>query len=78
MATWLEVKSGRGAPENKALRGPQENKGPVNPLAGVVFASDEAAELALEKGLTAGTFAGVEPTGATGYTKADVRKLAGD
>jgi hypothetical protein len=44
-------------------------------LGGVDFASDTAAELAIELGLTADSFAGLEPSGATGYTVADVRGL---
>lgn len=44
-------------------------------LGGVDFASDAAAELAAELGFTADTFAGLEPTGRTGYTVADVRGL---
>lgn len=44
-------------------------------LAGIDFASDAAAEEAAELGLTADDFAGLEPTGKTGYTVADVRGL---
>jgi hypothetical protein len=75
MARWLEVKgkSGRGAPANKALEGPGEDKGAG--LAGVAFASDEAAELAAGAGLSAKHFAGVQQSGVSGYTVADVRAL---
>jgi len=43
-------------------------------LAGVDFASDEAAELAISLGLTARSLAGCTPSGRSGgYTVADVR-----
>ncbi len=40
------------------------------------FASDEAEKLATEKGLTEADFEGVKASGAGGYTKADVQKVA--
>lgn len=40
-----------------------------------IFASEEAFQLADEKGLTARDFAGVNASGKTGYTKADVEAL---
>lgn len=45
-------------------------------LKGVDFASDEAAEFAAESNLVAADFEGVTPSGANGYTKADVRHIA--
>lgn len=46
-------------------------------LAGIDFASDEAAELAAEAGLTAQDLKRSTPTGATGgYTVADVKAAA--
>jgi hypothetical protein len=44
-------------------------------LAGVDFASDEAAELAADARLTAAHFAGRTPGGKGGFTAADVRRL---
>jgi hypothetical protein len=57
--------------------GNQQAPPPARPLylGGVDFASDAAAELAADRGLTADSFAGLEPSGATGYTVADVRGL---
>lgn len=46
-----------------------------NPLAGVQFASEEAARLAAELGLAAVSFADRDPSGQGGYTVADVRAL---
>jgi len=48
-----------------------------DPLEGVDFASDAALELAIENELdaTEGDFAPVEPSGETGYTKADIEDL---
>lgn len=45
-------------------------------LAGVEFASDEAAEAAADAGLSAADLDGMEPSGAGGFTKADVTKAA--
>lgn len=45
-------------------------------LAEVEFASDEAAEIALEEGLTAEDFRGEEPSGKTGHTADDARRIA--
>lgn len=44
-------------------------------LGGVDFASDSAAELAATLGITAVEFAALAPSGATGFTVADVRGL---
>jgi len=51
----------------------------LGPLDVVDFASDAALELAIEKKLdaTAGDFEDVEPSGETGYTKADVESIIG-
>lgn len=49
---------------------------PVSDLAGVDFASDEAAELAAELGVTAARLQRSTPTGKNGYTVADVRAAA--
>lgn len=54
---------------------PAEVGGEPHPLAGVEFASDEAMELALEAGLTAGDLAGHTPTGRGGYVVGDVRAI---
>lgn len=71
-------KAGRGPAENKALAGPPQNKqdGDLETLAGIDFASDEAAEYAAEVGLNVADFAGYEPSGVHGYTKADVRAVS--
>jgi hypothetical protein len=45
------------------------------PLEGIEFASDAASDLALESGLAAEDFSGVEPSGETGYTKPDIEEL---
>ena len=56
--------------------GAEEAEG-YDPLEGVEFASDAALGLAIEKELdvTAGDFDGVEPSGETGYTKADIEAI---
>jgi len=48
-----------------------------DPLEGVDFASDAALELAAENdlGLSEGDFDDVDPSGETGYTKADVESI---
>ena len=46
------------------------------PTAGLDFASDEAAELAAELGLTAAVLGRKTPSGKNGYTVADVRAAA--
>jgi len=53
-----------------------ENQG-YDPLGGVDFASDAALELAIEEELdaTEGDFQDKEPSGETGYTKADIKAL---
>lgn len=53
-----------------------EAAGEPHPLADVRFASDEAAELAIEHGLTAEDLADHTPTGRTGYVLSDVRAIA--
>lgn len=70
------AKAATGPAENKALSGPPENKADATPV--VTFASERAAELAAELGLDERAFEGLEPSGATGYTVADVRRAAGD
>lgn len=47
-----------------------------HPLSGIAFASDEAAELAIEAGMLPQQFAAYTPTGKSGYTLADVRRIA--
>ena len=76
-----------GAPENKMQPAP-ENKveevhkaaKPFSPLiyaeAVVPFASDRARELAAEFGLGASYFAGQPYSGHSGFTAADVRRIA--
>lgn len=75
---------GESAVEARIESGYVEHSGGVEPaapehrplyLAGVDFASDAAAELAAEQGLTADSFAALTPSGATGFTVADVRGL---
>ncbi|GMV06719.1 MAG: hypothetical protein AMXMBFR53_29940 [Gemmatimonadota bacterium] len=58
-------------------RHPTEAEGavPAGPLAGIDFASDEAAELASELGVQAEHFTD-SPSGKSGYTVADVRHAA--
>ena len=69
------------APANKMQPAP-ENKAapPFSPLvyaeAVVPFASDRARELAAELGLGASYFAGRAYSGASGFTTADVRRIA--
>lgn len=51
--------------------------GEANPLAGVNFSSDAAAEHAAHLGLTASAFEAIEPSGKEGsFTKADVARAA--
>jgi hypothetical protein len=70
---FLEAKAAAGPAANKAMGGPAEDKR-AGDLAGVDFASDEAAEFAAGNALTASDFAGIDATGVSGYTKADVRQ----
>ena len=60
----------------EAQSGAEEAEG-YDPMEGVEFASDAAMGLAIEKELdvTAGDFEGVEPSGETGYTKADIAAI---
>lgn len=46
-----------------------------NPLKGINFASDQAAELAVASALAAADFDGVAPSGTNGYTKSDVAAI---
>lgn len=71
-----ESKARPGPRKNKALAGAPENKSGVVEHTTVDFASDEAAEAAAEAGLTAADFEDYDPSGAGGYTKADVQKIA--
>lgn len=74
----IEEKARAGAPANKAIFGAPENKeGGPNPLAGIDFASDAAAELAMKGALRVENFKGASPSGANGFTVADVRALIG-
>jgi hypothetical protein len=70
-----ERKAATGPTENKALSGPAENKG-ADTLSGVAFASDAAYDAAKSAGLTTDSFKGKRKSGASGFTVADVRKLA--
>lgn len=65
--------------DDKMLRAGGETKTatPPNPIGGIDFASDAAAELAAGAGLTAKDFKGKQATGASGFTKRDVQKLIG-
>jgi hypothetical protein len=70
------------SPENKMLDGPPEDKASEEApeletlsLDDVPWASPQAKELAEAEGLNAGTFAGREYSGATGFTTADVRDI---
>lgn len=73
-----ESKQRPGPRTNKALGGAPENKSGTVTHKTVDFASDEAAEAAAEAGLNADDFEGYDPSGAGGYTKADVQKVARD
>jgi hypothetical protein len=80
----IGAKAAPGPTSNKALPGPDENKSAgddtgeaPNALSGVDFASDAAAEAAIKAGLTAKDFRGKGPSGARGFTAADVREIAG-
>jgi len=68
----LDQEARAALPENQE----SETDAP-DPLEGVDFASDAALELAIEEELdaTEGDFQGKEPTGETGYTKADIEAL---
>lgn len=55
---------------------PPRRARPAALLSGVDFASDEAAELAAELGLTAAVLGRKTPSGKNGYTVADVRAAA--
>lgn len=65
---------GRGAAELVATVATSPKAKP-NPLDGVDFASDQAAELAMAARLTAADFDGIDPSGASGYTKSDVAAI---
>jgi len=63
--------------DHEAHAAPPESQG-YDPLDGVDFASDAALELAMEEGLETGNFDPYQPSGETGYTKADVEAIARD
>lgn len=44
----------------------------------IVFASPQAEALAAENGLGTSDFAGYEPSGVSGYTTSDVRRIVGE
>jgi len=58
-------------PEPDALPEPD----PLDPLEGIPFASSSAEELARSRALIAEDFDGVQPSGVTGFTKADVEAV---
>lgn len=67
---------GRGAAERvESVSTSPKPKAKPNPLDGVDFASDQAAELAMAARLTAADFDGIDPSGSTGYTKSDVAAI---
>lgn len=68
------TKRAGGAPENKALAGPGENK--ADELEGVAFASPAARAAADEAGLTAEAFKRKRKSSDSGFTKADVERIA--
>ena len=53
----------------------EEEEEDGHPLGGVGFASPKALDLAELEGLNASDFEGADPSGATGYTTADVRAI---
>lgn len=63
------LKALEGPVEDKSLAGPAENK--QASILTVDFASAAAAEYADDHDLTDADFDGMEPSGKTGYTKAD-------
>lgn len=68
----LRERTGRDPAQPKTLRIGGE---PPNPLTGVDFASDAAAELAAGAGMRAEDFRPHTPSSNKGFTAADVRKL---
>ena len=72
----------QAAPENKALEGPgatpeaEEDTG--NPLDAIPWASPQAYGKAMGFGLSASAFAGQEYTGRSGFTTADVSRIAAE
>lgn len=82
MASYLEMKAMKAAPENKALGGPPENKAKPeptrpehDPLDGIEFASASARRAAVEAGLTVDAFRRKRKSG-RGFTKSDVESIA--
>lgn len=65
-AEWLD-----GGPEDAAPPEPE----PADEAPAPDFASPSAADLAEAEGLSAADFEGAEPSGKTGYTKADVESV---
>jgi hypothetical protein len=72
----IEAKAGTGPAENKAAAGPAENKGQLPD--GVKFGSAAAERMAIDEGVTLERLRAAKPTGATGFTVADIRKLAAE
>lgn len=89
---YLEMKSGKGPAQNKALSGPAANKSDIEPVAvmndgepeadaadaleGVQFASPAARAAAQAANLTADAFRRKKKSGAHGFTSADVERIA--
>lgn len=75
----VRVKRGPGAPENKNLGGPPQDKDDSDTnLAGIDFASPAAEQLAYDLEVRRSELLKVEGTGKDGrYTTADVRNAAG-
>ena len=63
-----------GTSATEVERVPDPDPG-MSGLAGIDFASDEAAELANKHGLQAAEFDGIEPTAKGGFSAADVRSV---
>lgn len=68
-------KAAPGAPENKALSGPQANK-TAEGLGSLSFASAAARERAEALNLWPEAFAKTEPSSERGFTVADVERVA--
>lgn len=75
-AAWLGGTSEEQAPPAAPQSATPEGGSAESALSGVDFASDEAAELANAEGLTAADFEGQKGSGANGFTKPDVRRIA--
>lgn len=72
VALAVETATAVDTPEDVVEVEEVEEAKPVN----VMFASDEAGELAIERGLTTRNFQGLEPSSDNGFTVADVKKAA--